>query len=157
MIDRRKVKGTILQRKDYDYARHNELRVMPYEYAPTLPILETPRDIQIIETGNKPKWREVNKLINIDSGIAARPLGASGDYAIVQHGNAPLPQNTWNGQRIRGLRKRLRLSARKFGHMLGFPGKNCHITIYRHETDKIKPSIQTVMILEQLEKDNKLS
>jgi transcriptional regulator with XRE-family HTH domain len=59
---------------------------------------------------------------------------------------------SWNGQRIRGLRKRLNLSARKFGHLLGFPGKNCHITIYRHESDKIKPSIQTVMILEQLEK-----
>jgi hypothetical protein len=28
-IDRRKVKGTILQRKDYDYARHNELRGDP--------------------------------------------------------------------------------------------------------------------------------
>ena len=126
MIDRRKVKGTILQRKDYDYARHNELRVTPYEYAPTLPILETPRDIQIIEPNNKPEWREVNKLTNVD--------------------------NEWNGQRISSLRKRLNLSARKFGHLLGFPGKNCHITIYRHESDKIQPSIQTVMILEQLEK-----
>lgn len=113
MIDRRKVKGTILQRRDYDYARHNELRVTPYEY----------------NTGSS------NPEPVTNSGIAA-----------------PLPQNTWNGQRIRSLRKRLNLSARKFGHLLGFPGKNCHITIYRHETDKIKPSIQTVMILEQLEK-----
>jgi DNA-binding transcriptional regulator YiaG len=109
-IDRRKVKGTLLDRKE----RGDPMfRTNAYEYNTGLSNTETVTN----------------------SGIAA-----------------PLPQNTWNGQRIRGLRKRLNLSARKFGHLLGFPGKNCHITIYRHESDKIKPSIQTVMILEQLEK-----
>jgi DNA-binding transcriptional regulator YiaG len=147
MIDRRKVKGTILQRKNYDYTRHNELRVTPYEYvdrscpAQGGDLQQTP-----------PNAGSSNPDPVANSWIAARDLGAKSDDGNVQHSNAPLAQNTWNGQRIRGLRKRLHLSARKFGHLLGFPGKNCHITIYRHETDKIKPSIQTVMILEQLEK-----
>jgi DNA-binding transcriptional regulator YiaG len=62
-------------------------------------------------------------------------------------GNARTPLTP---SQIRTALKRLGLSRSEFASALGFTGKSKHITVWRWETGKRKPSAQTVALMKQL-------
>jgi DNA-binding transcriptional regulator YiaG len=51
---------------------------------------------------------------------------------------------------IRNARVRLGLSASDFAAALGFTGKSKHITVWRWEAGKRKPSAQTIALMKLL-------